>query len=379
VPDIAEIIGMLDRDGALHLAEDAQEYGPWPERAEDEIAYSVDFDALSPQTTTAQDMPRGLAVDTTVIDDVLSGDGGLRGRDNAVPPLDVLGWYQPIHFFANNWGILIREKALVDLARDLAPRFEPFVDRRSQAEHVALLLRAAFVFVFLHEQYHHKIESLAIRMHVVKQRPVYPDFKKLVSKVVAGTDDDLQEAIANADAWWRLASRPYSQWFPADERRAIRDWTQDLFRHSPPGYRLALDYLSEQTFSGGENYLIAQVHEAQVKPARRFPSEFSNATHLTQSLFSLKQDVWTLVPAGQQPILPVLPGVFPLKTDKLERYIQRNGWEVVPGGGKGSHTKYRRNGQMIVIPQGKEVSLTVQSSTARTLGLTRHKLVELAK
>jgi hypothetical protein len=29
MPDLADIIGMLDRSGALYLDEAAQEYGPW--------------------------------------------------------------------------------------------------------------------------------------------------------------------------------------------------------------------------------------------------------------------------------------------------------------------------------------------------------------
>lgn len=89
--------------------------------------------------------------------------------------------------------------------------------------------------------------------------------------------------------------------------------------------------------------------------------------------------VWILVAAGQRPLLPTLPGVFPLATDKLKRFVTSEGFEEVPGGGKGSHSKYRRNGHMIVIPRGKDVSLTVLKSAAKTLGLKRQQLVELAK
>ena len=53
-----------------------------------------------------------------------------------------------------------RESAMVALARDLAPRFHQYADRRSVEAHVAVLLRAAFAYVYLHEQHHHKIESL---------------------------------------------------------------------------------------------------------------------------------------------------------------------------------------------------------------------------
>lgn len=75
------------------------------------------------------------------------------------------------------------------------------------------------------------IESLAIRLHVVMQRPVYPDFKMFVSNAVAGTDDDLQEGLASADAWLRVVQAPYSRWFYADERWAVRAWMIDMFNH----------------------------------------------------------------------------------------------------------------------------------------------------
>lgn len=377
MPEIGDILGMLDRDGALHL-DDAGQYGPWPRPGHNEVALPIDFDGLAPDRETAVEYRRGINLTEEVVQRVLEGNGGLRGRDNAVPPLDVLGWYQPIHFFANNWGTFIRESAIVALARDLAPRFERFADRRHTAAHVATLLRAGFVYIYLHEQYHHKIESLAIRLHVAERRPVYPGFKLKVSKRVAGTDDDIQEALANADAWHRLGQSPYSNWFAPDERQVIRKWLEDLFAASPPGYRQAASYLRAVRFDGGEQWLSAQVQEALVTPMRPYLGEFGIATHLTQALFKLNQHVWTLVPAGHEPILPTLSGVFPLATAKLERYIKSLGWKEVPGAGKGSHTKYRRDGQIIIVPHAKDVSLTVLSSIAHTLGYTIPELAKLA-
>lgn len=339
----------------------------------------MDFDGLAPgPEATLDEYPRGIGLTGDVVNRVLEGGGGLRGRNNAMPPPDVLGWYQPIHFFASNWGIFIRESALVDLAADLAPRFQQFADRRSTQAHVAILLRAAFAYVFLHEQYHYKIESLAIRLHVTERRPVYPDFKLKVANKTAGTDDDLQEALANADAWHRLSDPPYKKWFAPDERPIAREWLTDLFFNSPPGYREAIRYLHQKRFAVSEQFLSAQVQEAQVAPTRPYPAEFGIATHMTQALFNLKQNIWTLVPVGQQPILPTLDDVFPLATVKLERYLKQLGWSEVTSAGKGSHTKYRRDGQMIILPHSKDVSLTVLSSTARTLGYNAHKLAELA-
>lgn len=389
MPQIANIIGMLDRDGALHLGDDAHEYGSWPEPPASGEVQVIDFASLGRDADSFEDgspmdsvqFPRGIHVGDSVVDAVMSGPNRLRGRDNAVPPPDVLGWYQPVHFFASSWGIFLRESALVDLARDLAPHFTPFIDRRTLTGHVAVLIRAAFAYIFLHEQYHHKIESLAIRLHVIERRPIYPDYMKFSSRVLAGTDEDTEEALAGADAYLRLASEPYSTWFAKDERKVIQSWIFDLLRHSPPGYKRAADILSAHpsAFSTTEDELIARVQESVLNPVRPFTSDFANTTHLTHSLFSIKQSLWTIVSADQESILPILPGALPLATNKLERYILKQGWELVPGA-KGSHAKYRRNGaEMIVLPHSKDVSRVVLSTTAQTIGVKLRDLVELAR
>jgi predicted RNA binding protein YcfA (HicA-like mRNA interferase family) len=385
MPDIANIIGMLDRDGALHLGEDANEYGSWTDPSDSSNVYAIDFGALGRDADNVEDMnvalnPRGVHVSTRVVDAVMSGPNRLRGRDNAVPGADVLGWYQPVHFFASNWGIFIRESALIDLARDLAPHFAPFMTRRTLNGHVAVLIRAAFAFVFLHEHYHHKIESLAIRLHIVERRPIYPAYMKFCSGVIAGTDDDIEEAVAGVDAFQRLDSAPYSSWFEKDERAAIKAWFYDLFQHSPPGYHVAAKLLDSppEAARHAEDLLIARVQEAVLRPTRSFPGDFSTATYLTHSLFNVKQSLWSIVPIEGEPILPMLPGALPLATSKLERYILDQGWELVKGG-RGSHAKYRRNGaEMIVLPHTKDVSHVVLSSTAQTLGLRKRDLVERA-
>lgn len=393
--DDAEIIGMLDRDGALRLDDMRGDYGAWPESNESEAVLPIDFDslgrddpepeelALAPHPTighpTGRRSPRGISVRPDIVDAVLAGDGGLRGRDNAFPPLDVLAWYQPIHFFANNWGVFLRETALIQLAADLAPRFARFQDRRSSSAHVIVLLRAGFAYAFLHEHYHHKIESLALRLHVVERRVVYPDYVQRVANAVAGTDDAIEEALANADAWLRLANPPYSDWFKRDERQVVREWMRDTFRASPPGYRRAEDLLSRSTFQPCENQLVSQVQEGTSSPRRAQVQDFGIATHLTRSMFNLKQNVYTIIAAGQHSILPTLHGVFPLATADLEKYLRRQGWEYVKGAGKGSHSKYRKpNQEMIIVPHSKDVSMTVLASTARTLGFTARKLSSLA-
>ncbi|MDN5760021.1 MAG: hypothetical protein L0H59_16090 [Tomitella sp.] len=297
--DVADIIGMLDRDNALRLDEKRGDYGTWPEPGDSEVALPVDFDGLGRDSPEMEDElaptsldyqhptvreSRGIFVRSDIADAVLTGDAGLRDRDNAFPPVDVLAWYQPIHFFANNWGVFIREKSLFHLAADLAPRFTRFEDRRSRYAHVAVLLRAAFAYTFLHEHYHHKIESLAIRLHVVERRVVYPEYIQHVSRVVAGTEHAFEEALANADAWRRLADAPYKNWLATDERDVVRDWMRDTFRASPPGYSSAPNFLGKRSFDARESRLVSQVQEAKVSVQRKDVQDFGISTHLTVNI-----------------------------------------------------------------------------------------------
>lgn len=46
-----------------------------------------------------------------------------------------------------------------------------------------------------------------------------------------------------------------------------------------------------------------------------------------------------------------------MKASELHRIIQKNGWEQVPGRGKGSHIVYQKEGKKCVVPfhKGKEI------------------------
>jgi predicted RNA binding protein YcfA (HicA-like mRNA interferase family) len=372
--DLGRIIDMLDRDGALHL-DGQSDFGDLP-RVDGDL-YPVDFERLARIDDDGQFDQWFPEVDPEVLDGVLSGNGGLRGASGAVPAVDVLAWYQPIHFFANDWGIFIKEKALLDLAADLAPWIPGRYRSSSPRTEFASLIRTAFAFLFLHEQYHHKVESFSIRLHVVEQRLVYPDYISKVVGAVAGSDNNLEEALANADAWRRLTTPPYKNWVRTGRRQSVRNWMEDLFHHSPPGYRRAPGLLSPASFDLTEQLLQSRAQEARLSPVRTSPSDFADADHMMQSLFNLRQNIWTVVPTGSRPILPTA-GVFPaIARTRLQKFLRRNGWDEVVGAGKGSHSKYRRDGKMIVVPHSRDVSRTVESSTARTLGVSVHDLRQL--
>lgn len=46
-----------------------------------------------------------------------------------------------------------------------------------------------------------------------------------------------------------------------------------------------------------------------------------------------------------------------MKQTELHKIIARNGWVLIPGNGKGSHTRYTKDGKIYTVPfhKGKEI------------------------
>lgn len=148
---------------------------------------------------------------------------------------DVCAWYQPIHFFGRDWGIFIREDCVVRLAR-LATTFLPASAIQGPyplALATELVVGSTFCY-FLHEHFHHKVESFGIRLWVVEGSDRYVRYEKGVYRPTLFTDDNLEEALANADSRQRLGDSPYRN-LTAPVRSALRDALDHVFAKSPGG------------------------------------------------------------------------------------------------------------------------------------------------
>ena len=380
MPDIGQILEMLERDQALE-DQDPSDTAPWPQIEPEDQILELDYDRLFPARVT----DRGVEdfevygdqweITDEAVEDILSTDetvdiAGRPGSTQASPPQwDIWAWYQPIHFFGPGWGIFIREVGLLECARRMAalqPRrhLSP-KQRRLLAK---ALIRSAFAVLFLHEQYHHKTESLALRMHVVERRAIYPKYHRLVYRATGGTDRQIEEGLANADSYFRINGKPYATWLGPSLTRSARVYLKASFSAAPPGYRNASRLLTDREFADEQQFLSAQVQEG-LAPTRATPSEFGIATHLNQSLFSVSQHIWAVVTAGRRSILPTRTSVSPLATMDLKRILEGQGCVEVRGG-KGSHQKFRCNGKMVILPHAKDVSPPVLRNTAETLGVT---------
>jgi predicted RNA binding protein YcfA (HicA-like mRNA interferase family) len=392
VPDLARILDMLERANALEIetspAEPSDDDGEsaWPSIEADEAILEVDYGRLFP---TRNPVDRGRE-DFEVYGDnweiseddagtILDGIGGDPAESRA-PEWDIWAWYQPIHFFGPTWGIYIRETGLIECARRIGRALPPgLATTYSRGVLAKAVVRAAFSALYLHEQYHHKTESAALRMHVVERRAIYPDYHRKVYRTTAGTKDQIEEGLANADAWYRITENAYTKWTGRTVTRATRDYLERSFLTAPPGYANAAALLGKDDFETEQQLLWSQVQEG-LAPTRATPSEFGIATHLNHSLFGISQRIWTIVPAGGRSILPSHPAIAPLATSRLERLIKRNGWSEVAGAGKGSHRKFRHSdGRMIILPNTKDASRPVLKTTADALGVRVRELEELAR
>lgn len=312
MPAIEKVIKFLEDNKALKKGG-----SPWPIYNDSDVQqrrYRIDWSTLFPRRGDRvnrnyqepwpkdDDDLRRLARD---IDGTMRTENPSQGELQKMASSqswDVCAWYQPIHYTALDWGIFIREDCVINqmshIARFLPPTSPPPGSLASS------LIRASVYVYFLHEQYHHKVECLGLRLHVVDRKSCYLPYDAMVYSPNKGTDQLLEEALANADVYQRIGNEPYRYWIGGPVLEATQAYLLATFPHSPPGYRKAVDYLDPDRFETGENLLHGQIHEATLTPSQP-TDEWEVATRLMQSMFRVTDNIWTIVPAGRRSILPV--------------------------------------------------------------------------
>jgi predicted RNA binding protein YcfA (HicA-like mRNA interferase family) len=319
---------------------DLDREGPWPGEPDDADAYEPDWSQVHPKQSDTTDMPMDMpSVGSAVFNEIRQrANGGFK-----VPPpdvLDALAWYTPIHYFGTGAAIHIRESAVVTVAVSILSGLD--LAEREDWANVMGSLRAAISVLYLHEAFHHKIESLAIRFEVIeRQRRYLPyDDNVVIPLLRQRSDDVLEETLACAEMYRRFKDEPvYLKGIPHRVRSATLRMLPPWFETLPPSYNKAGKYLKNSKFDLALNELMSQVQEATITP-KRDASEWDLAPHQIRGLFNCQNITHVLVPLGQQPILPwigdarALPSV---STRKAVQHLQEHGWRIVPGRGKGSH------------------------------------------
>ena len=298
--------------------------------------------------------------------------------------MDIAAWYQPVHFHGHDWGIYIREDAIIRQRNHIAaclPNHFKRLPHPLKRRLYRACYRASFAIYLLHEQYHHKTESLGVRLHIIENHSSYLPYFSKVYLGLKGTDDHLEEALANAYIFRRIDKSPYADWFGPAVLQATLDYLRISIPLHPPGYRRALDYETQAKFNHGENRLQCQIHEGSATPSQS-PGEWDLAPNLIESFFPWKTTLYTVLPASapRSRLWPHLQPVPSCSTQDLIRLCEMNGWKEVSGG-KGSHVKLKKPGasRPIIIPGNrKRLSTGSLQSTLQSLGIRNaHELPDL--
>ncbi len=282
-----------------------------------------------------------------------------RSKLDWLPNWDVAAWYQSIHYHRHYWGIYIREQAIWQLGLALLASMPSKLRlRRSRRQLQVMLWRAGLYAYYLHEQYHHKVESFGFRLAVVTQQPLYHQYKARVYSPNLKTDHCLEEALANADMYRRLGDNPYAKWLTAPVVRLLQNFLKVNFQWEPPGYRMAVHYLERAPFEQGENQLQSQIREANLRPVvwSKFES-WDLAPRMLQSLFPVTSHIWTVVPTGSRSFGPTRASspVGTCSTNDLVKWLKDFGYSIVTGGGRGSHIKLECPGYpTLTIPHDRD-------------------------
>ena len=276
-----------------------------------------------------------------------------RGRERVNPPEPNCAWYCPIHFFGHGWGIYIRESCILSQAIEIATFVNWQAVRMSQRKIARHLLRSAFYVFFLHEQFHHKVESLGFRVLVSTGADRYRQYKRNVYSRTYRTSNCLEETLANAESYRRLREPRYRKRLDSAILDGLRWFLKDSIPKQPPGYREGVHYLSQPRYQDGLWDLQSHVLDGRVPPSTP-SSHWSVAPNMITSLAAITDDIYVVLPVGARPLFrptSVDPGAT-VSSKTLEGALTRHyGYLQVPGG-RGSHVTLRKPGAPTIILPG---------------------------
>ena len=268
-------------------------------------------------------------------------------------------WYCPIHFFGHGWGIYIRESCIMSHALDIASFVHWPSVRLSQSARARDLLRSAFYVFFLHEQFHHKVESLGLRLLVSSGIDKYRRYKTNVYRPTFGTAGCIEESLANAESYRRLNESRYTQRIDPAIRKGLRAYLKWSIPQQPPGYREGVKFLADAAYRDGLHDLQSQMLDGRL-PSSTPKAHWSVAPNMVTSLAAITDDIYVILPKGAQPIFrptSVDPGAT-VSSRALEGALTRHyGYRPAPGG-KGSHVKLKKPGSPTISLPGNRSTVS---------------------
>jgi predicted RNA binding protein YcfA (HicA-like mRNA interferase family) len=337
--------------------------------------YSPDFDELSERFDPLEALDEYLR-EMRGGDEISAlrrlNDRSKRSYPVTNPPEPFCAWYCPVHYFGADWGIYIREDCAIRQAYEIAKHVRLGARARGSRWKLAEdLIRASFYAFYLHEQFHHKVESFAFRLLVSTRRDCYRPYQSSVYVPKYRTLDCIEESLANADSIRRLNEARYKEKLSPAVRQALKNYLNGSIPKQPDSYGLGLRFVPDQQHELGIWELQSQVLTASC-PAN-FPShQWLVAKHMIRSAMDIDRRIYAIIPRGARPVLPwgqIKPAPTTSSRELIQASRKHYGFEEVEGG-KGNHIKMNHpDGRTLIIPGNrKTLRPGTLSNTLETLG-----------
>ncbi len=363
------LLETLDSMGLLDLGSP----GEWDGDLDGHNTYDIDWDEVLQDRVDSNSRNQNDEVNNRwshATEEIMKRSGGSQSPP---PPIsvDALAWYAPFHRFGFSWGIYIYESSIIDIAGQIGTYLKPGVILRPGI--TQQLSRMALSILYLHEAFHHKIESFATRLEVVRRQKVFLPYRQNVYQTFLGTDELMEEALACTEMCMRLKEKTYRRGISKSVYEATIEMLDAWIPTLPPGYRMAETILSGlSTFEENRNALFCQVNEGVVNWTQNY-HDWSIATQMSRGLFSWREIAYVLIPKGEKSLIPWFSDeitTLSISTSDLEKLIRRFGYFEISGG-KGSHRKFVHDARpTIILPNAREsLSPGVLRSVARILGV----------
>jgi predicted RNA binding protein YcfA (HicA-like mRNA interferase family) len=303
---------------------------------DEEALNYVDLERLAAEPTTE------IASMPTVPPEILDALGGAHPGAPAstidpkeMPPPECFAFYLPFHYYYPTWwGVYLLLEGIQWLAHEIVRRSDGEVSAREA-------ICAARMFLYYHEAFHHKTECFATRLEVTHRKPFYKTgFEHYFQKTI-GTDDCVEEGLANATAL-ELTRKSL-------RHKAIDHALAGYVADSPPGYRrgneirLQLSPVRCQFAEENRNFCLPHL-------PRKSPKVWHTVPHMFHGMFNIKSHVNYVISRNSpliarmrmRPLLPPKKLVKKLETLADVQFV-RNG---------GRHDIYRaKNDATIPIPR----------------------------
>ncbi|QAY62463.1 hypothetical protein ET495_03455 [Xylanimonas allomyrinae] len=271
MPNLDEILGLLNRVGAVDINRlPLAPNGPPPPIEGDlsaNVTPRVGTSSLHVETITGTGEDGHASDDLSVdwirlasgdwdlcaeLDELISADEPVNTR----VAWETAAWYQQIHYYGQNWGIFIDEKAVVRIANQVLLKYLAAGGPISATAKKSALA-AAQAMLFTHEVFHHRMESASIRVSAIAERSTYPEYHRLVYKEARSLDEPLEEGLANAFMYREFGRR--APGLDGRMSKAAQKYMLASFKDSAPGYRLATDILGSFEYGRALRDLVGRI------------------------------------------------------------------------------------------------------------------------